>query len=284
MPLTLEQKSNVRRHLGFGPAGLMRGNPSGGTLAAGQQGYRFFQAYGQLEFRMNSLAPDEESRLLGKAYGGVMLIGGATLTPGSVGTITFTSPTAVVGQVATYTSIVGDSQLSFIANLASAVNNNSTLASNGILSLAPYGTGPFSQSFLGGPVGNTGVPIPQLGIISAVAFTFTTSFTGTAGTSMVATASGGFLGPSATTDRTTLPFTVTFGYLPILDAVEASLYGAFGNLDTSQADVWTARMDEPEAKARLLKYMRMDLWRFMGFDNASNGTGMGGHGGMSVQI
>jgi hypothetical protein len=45
------EKADVRRFCGY--------PPYGGLGAAGFQGWRFFQAYGLLEFRMNNLAPAE---------------------------------------------------------------------------------------------------------------------------------------------------------------------------------------------------------------------------------
>ncbi len=44
------QKTDVRRYCGY---------PAYGAGAAGFQGWRFFQAYGLLEFRLNNLAPAE---------------------------------------------------------------------------------------------------------------------------------------------------------------------------------------------------------------------------------
>lgn len=44
------QKTDVRRHCGY---------PAYGAGAAGFQGWRFFQAYGLLEFRLNNLSPAE---------------------------------------------------------------------------------------------------------------------------------------------------------------------------------------------------------------------------------
>ena len=44
------QKTDIRRHCGY---------PAYGAGAAGFQGWRFFQSYGVLEYRMNNLAPAE---------------------------------------------------------------------------------------------------------------------------------------------------------------------------------------------------------------------------------
>jgi hypothetical protein len=52
MALTDAQKVDVRRHCGF---------PVYGSEAGSNAGYRFFQQYGYLEFRMNNLTSDEEA-------------------------------------------------------------------------------------------------------------------------------------------------------------------------------------------------------------------------------
>lgn len=58
MSFTNAQKVDIRRHCGY---------PAFGSTAVNQggfQSYRFFEAYGQLEFRLNNLAPEEETVVL----------------------------------------------------------------------------------------------------------------------------------------------------------------------------------------------------------------------------
>lgn len=76
MALILAAKSSIRRHLNYPLIGLYKLGPGGATLAAGSAGYRFFQAYGFLEYKMNNLNPDEEARLTGQAYAAAALSGG----------------------------------------------------------------------------------------------------------------------------------------------------------------------------------------------------------------
>jgi hypothetical protein len=52
MAFTSAQAADIRRFCGY---------PAYGAGAAGFQGWRFFTAYGLLEFRINNLSPDEES-------------------------------------------------------------------------------------------------------------------------------------------------------------------------------------------------------------------------------
>lgn len=54
MALTDAQKADVRRHAGY---------PVYGSQVGSNAGYRFFQAYGTLEFRMSNLRPEEETVL-----------------------------------------------------------------------------------------------------------------------------------------------------------------------------------------------------------------------------
>lgn len=54
MALTDAQKADVRRHCGY---------PVFGSEIGSNAGYRYFQAYGMLEFRMNNLRPEEETVL-----------------------------------------------------------------------------------------------------------------------------------------------------------------------------------------------------------------------------
>jgi len=50
MPFTDEEKTDIRRFCGY---------PAYGAGAAGFQSWRFYQAYGTLEFRMNNLSSAE---------------------------------------------------------------------------------------------------------------------------------------------------------------------------------------------------------------------------------
>ena len=54
MALTDAEKTDARRFCGY---------PAYGAGAAGQQNWRFYQAYGQLEFRLNNLSAAEEAIL-----------------------------------------------------------------------------------------------------------------------------------------------------------------------------------------------------------------------------
>jgi|BEDMetMinimDraft_2_1075160.scaffolds.fasta_scaffold06542_1 hypothetical protein len=56
LPFSEAEKVDIRRFCGY---------PAYGAGPAGFQGFRFFQAYGLLEFRMNNLAPAEYATVRG---------------------------------------------------------------------------------------------------------------------------------------------------------------------------------------------------------------------------
>lgn len=232
MALTIVQKSNLRRHLKYGVAGLIITSPAGGVLASGFVGYRFFQAYGTLEFRMNNLNPDEEARVTGSALAAAALVGPQP-NPGD--TVSVTLSGGPIASPQTLTATAGaplantDMRLPLVLDLAAACGRNTVLQAAGVRGVAPYGTGPFSQN---------AVPVPEVAFSAPSAFTITTAGSGVLFPQI--TAPGQLLPPFCSLDgRTTI-----YGYLPILDGLEAAWLGTSQNLDTKQADVWHARANE----------------------------------------
>jgi hypothetical protein len=288
LPLTEAQKVNIRRHLGFPVAGLPLISPAGGTLGSGNAGYRFLQAYGQLEFRLNNLAGPEEASLTGEPTGIFALIGPA-VTPGVTFQVIFSGGGLVSPVTISYTSVSGDTQSAVVANLASRVNNNATLQAAGFIALNPFGQGPMSQNqgqpqtILGNQqTGNPAIPIAQVEILliapGVTSFTMTCSSSGTP--SLVTLMQGQQVPPTSTVSLVTNPSTVLWGYLPICDWLEGAVAGSTQNLDTSRADVWYPRMDEVEERNKLYDYWRRRMYLFM-FDDGSSSLGprSGGIGG-----
>lgn len=240
MALTLAQKSNVRRHLKYPVAGLAQISPSGATLAQGSAGWRFFQAFGFLEYKLNNLNPDEEARLLGKAFGAAALVGPQP-NPGDIVTVTLSGGPIPSPQTLTATAAApqgtSDMRVNLAAALAAACSLNAVLQTAGVLGVAPYGTGPFAQN---------AVPVPE------VAFTAAATFT-------IAVGGTGVLRPQITADGSLLPpkalaadgVSVLWGYLPILDSLEGDYAGSAQNLDTIRADVWHGRGNETGARRSL---------------------------------
>jgi hypothetical protein len=233
MALTLAQKSSVRRHLKFPVIGNITTSPGGGTFAQGAVGYRFFQASGFLEYKMNNLAPDEEARITGAAYAAAAFVGAQPHQGDQVSLVLSGGP---IASPQTLTVTAGapipnqDMRLPLIQNLASLAAQNGVLQAAGVIALAPYGTGAFSMN---------AIPIPEIAFTAPTAFSIAGSGTGVVIPQI--TANGVQLPPTASLDggNTTL-----WGYLPILDALEGAYLGTSDNLDTSKADVWTARANE----------------------------------------
>lgn len=252
MALTYEQKSSVRRHLDYPVAGLLKVSATGGSLASPFVGYRFFQAYGRLEFKMNNLNPDEEARLVGLAYGSVALIG-PNPTPGDQISVTLSGGGIATAQTITATCPnfgQGQDGLAAFANaLAAAAIANPVLQAAQIVTVTPFGTGPFNQNQL---------PLPE------VAFTSPSTFqiTNPQGTGVIVpqiTSSGKLLNPSAQVDGTN----TVYGYLNILDALEGAWAGASQNLDTQKAGPWQGRSNEIGQRLSLYKNWQIRLSRFL---------------------
>lgn len=230
----------------------MTTSPAGGSFASAFAGYRFFQAYGRLEWKLNNLNPDEESRLLGLAYGAVALPGpqpeagdaiSVTLAGNGLGapqTVSATAAAGVPGQ---------DMRLALLADLVAAIAANSLLSAAGFLAVAPFGSGPFSENQ---------VPWPEIAFTAPAAFTLSAAASGVAYPQITAT--GALLPPTSSIDgETTL-----WGYLPILDGLESAFGSASQNLDTIQASVWKGRSNEIGQRLSLYKNWQGMLSDFLG--------------------
>lgn len=235
MPLTVAQKMAIRRHLKYPVTGNVSQSPAGGNLAQGFVGYRFFQSYGALEYKMNNLAPVEEAAILGLFYGAAAFVGPQP-NAGDQASLTITS-TALSASPQTVSALVSNpaapfpnATLQLAASLAAAVANNAVLKAAGFVALAPYGTGPFNEN---------AVPVPELSITAPAAFTITGAGTGLIMPQI--TADGSLLGPSASLNGGCITLN---GYLAILNGLESAYVGTSDNLDTAQADVWKSRSNE----------------------------------------
>jgi hypothetical protein len=258
--LTEFTKSKIRRHLKYPVAGLPRTSPAGGTLAQGAVGYRFFQSYGGLEYKMENLQPVEEAQLIGAAYGAAALVGPQpntgdavtliiTPTVGGPQTLTVTTPAlAIPGST--------DQRLVLCNALVNAAIMNPVLQAAGITGLTPYGTGPFSQN---------AVAVPEVSFSAPSPFTINGSSSGSSGLTPQITAPGQFIDPSTSLDGVN----TIWGFIPILDALLAAYAGASQNLDTAAADVWKGRMNEAGARRSLYENWVGMLSDFIGIEICS---------------
>jgi hypothetical protein len=259
MPLTLSQKSDVRRHLGYPVAGLIKVSPAGQSFASGAVGYRFTEAYGFLEYKMNNLGPDEEARINGAALAAVAL---TSVQPneGDTFSITFSGGNLQAPQTITVTcpaNLQGQDMRLVIAQLlANAVSLNATMNAAGFTAVAPYGTGPYA---------NTVIPVPEVGFQSPVPFQISVSQSVDATTALTITATGANLDPVASlTAGNASIATPIWGYIPILNAIHSGHAQSSENLDTQRADVWYARSNEIGQRTSLYRMWQAMLSDYLG--------------------
>lgn len=250
--LTFAQKSSTRRHLDYPVAGLLSVSAAGGSLASAFVGYRFFQAYGRMEWKLNNLNPDEEARLVGLAYGAIALVGPQP-NPGDTISVTLSGGNIASPQTLTATAgatpIGYDGRPTLLAALAGAASLNPVLTAAGVVALTPFGTGPFNQNQL---------PLPEIAFSSPVGFTLS-GLTGSGGIGPQLTANGAMLPPTAQVDGQN----TVWGYLNILDALESAFAGASQNLDTSAAGPWKARNSEIAQRLTLYRNWQIRLSKFL---------------------
>ena len=259
MPLSDLQKATVRRHAGYPAQGLLRVSPAGGTVADIASGYRFFGAYGFLEYKLNNLQPGEEAILLGLATGSVMLVGPQ---PNGGDTLSLTFSAGPLGSPVTVTVTAAaplagtDNRVTLINAMAAAIVLNATLQSAGFLATAPYGTG---------PVSDVAVAVAGLGVTCAQAFTLACGGTGLIAPALTST--GAFAPPSAVLVS---GGAAVYGYVPIINALEGAWAGASGNLDTDQAAVWKRNVNEERDRERLRNKWRREMCGFLGVRPGEN--------------
>jgi hypothetical protein len=197
---------------------------------------------------MTNLNPDEEARLLGSAYAAFALIGpnpntgdtiSITLQGGTIASPQVVSATALASQVP------ADLCLSMVANAA----RNTVLQAGQVLSISPFGSGPFNQNEM---------PLAEVAFIAPSNFQLV-SPTGTGTLFPQITASGIQLGPSASLDGNT----TLWGYLAILDGLEGAYAGSSINLGNQQAGPWKGRSNEAGQRLSLYKNWQIRLSEFL---------------------
>ena len=231
MALIMADRIRVIRHLEYPVEGLYTLSPGGMTLATATNGWRYFENYGFLEYRMNNLMPAEEAIVTGRAMAAIAL-SGLQPNPGDTISVTLSGGNIVSPQTldVTYTPAAGtDGRLILCAALANACNQNTVLQAGGVAGVAPYGTGAYAMN---------AVAIPEVAFSSPVSINI--SATGTGNVAPTISATGGQQGPSTQLQ----PNVTIWGYLNILDGLEGAMYGSSQNLDTNAAGPWKARVQE----------------------------------------
>lgn len=252
MALTDAQKIQVRRHMGYPVIGLMQLSPGGASLGSAAAGYRYFQAYGLMEYRMNNLQVSEEAAVVGSCAGGIAIVGPQP-APGDTVTIVLSGGNIATPQTLTTPpfALAGiDGRLTFCQQIAALVSQNAVLQAAGLYAATPYGTGPYAQN---------AVPLPEVGFVAPAPFSVAASGSGVLAPQVLS--QGVTVPPSASLDGGT---TTLFGYVPILNGLESAYAGSSDNLDTSKADVWTARSNELGQRMSLYSVWQGMLSDFLG--------------------
>ena len=250
MALSEDTKVDIRRHLRYGAIGQYKTSAAGGTLAVGSLGWRFFRTAGNLEYRMNNLSPVEEAKITGFAVGSVSFIG-ANPAPGDQFTAALSGGGLSQAQQVTVTAVAGDTPLSLSSKMAAALAANTTIAAAGFVVTALYGAGPFGV--------NQQVPLPEVSVTNTQPFIFAVSTTSSLCAPQVV-GQGAQRSPSA---DLTGQGNVTFGFIPLLNGLEAALFGASQNLDTRRADVWYARSNEIAQRRALYEQLAETFAEFI---------------------
>jgi hypothetical protein len=277
MPLTQADKVSVRRYLDYSAIGLYRQNNAGGTLAPMNTGFRMFNSYGNLEFKLNNLLPEEEATLTGRIYGSIgfnqpnpsQFV--VDVDPGSTVTVSLSSAAFSASPVTiNYTVTSTDTFLTICGNIANLFAQNGVFQAAGFYSMNGYGAG---------PLGFPSDPAQQVtqAIVSFVAPTpctpFTIAVSGT-GQSIPQIFNQGSPLPPTLTSNLSLPPTKIFGYLPILYYLEDQMVGSTSdNLSVFKANDAVLRLTEMRDRRQLFKNYCNRLATFLGIlKNPDNPT------------
>ena len=258
MPLTIQDKVNIRRHLGYPVAGLLRISPAGGTIASAGNAYRFFESYGQLEYRMNQLAPSEEATLTGKAYGAIGFNNSNTpIVPSTVISVTLNS-TAFGGAnpiTHNYTVQASDTLLTICGEISNLFALDTNFTGAGFYAINDYGSGPWSEQIVPFPIASF------IGPDNTTSFTIAVSGGGNTQPQVVA---NGQLQPPVITINTTIPPLIIYGYLPILDYLEGAYGAVTSDLSTHKSREWTRNPHELAEQRQIYNQWRYRLAAYLG--------------------
>jgi hypothetical protein len=241
MALFLYEKDDVLRHLGYEVQGLYQQSAAGGSAAFGNMGHRFFRADGSLLFRLGQLAPTEECRVAGRAYGSIGF-SGFTTQPGDTVTVTISGGGLVSPIAKTFTVPTSPNPYPLVnvcANLAQLFSQSAAFVNSGFLAVADYGSQPFTQSKQMLPV------VSFIAPYTADTFNIAVGFTGLTAPQILA--QGRKLPPFLNLRQQGTVNTI-WGYLPILDFLEAQKLGSTGQMTVSKTDNVTFRADEFEQR------------------------------------
>lgn len=266
--LSEAEKSDIRRHLNYPMIGMYRQSPVGGTLAPLNNGMRWFNSWGQIEYRMSNMLPNEEARVTGKPYGSIGFSQSNPLEylipidPGSTFTISLTSTLFSSNPVhETYTVTATDTFLTICGNVSQQFALNGVFASAGFIALNDFGSGPYGLP----NNANQLVTFPLVSFLSPLnGGTFSIAVSGTGSTIPQIMQQGLALNPTLTSNLT-FPATKIYGYVPILNYLEDQLAGSVSdNLSVLKGNNATLRTSEMKDRQKLYNFYRNRLALFFG--------------------
>lgn len=256
MSLTVAQRNEVLRHLGYpimgSPQVQSAGPPYTATFgqSGGLLGFRYFEFYALLVYRLNNLSQEEEVALLGP---------GSAFFPNfftrAQAQINVTVTTAVAGDSVTaqingasasYVLIGGDTSATVAQGLEAAINAQPVISS-AVLAQEVAGKCIVTARTPGFAANSLAISAFTQGV--AGASSVSTTVTLSDGTTPTPVLSGGqdppgpvFYDPS---QPVSMPY---FGYLPIVRYWESQVPLAASGMNILKADVFSQRQDELAAR------------------------------------
>lgn len=205
---------------------------------------------------MNNLMPDEEARLNGRAYASIGILG--TPQPGDTVVVVISgggldNDETLTAVMPALSGDVNRDQLVMTQQLVLSAVADQNLTDALFLAVAPYGTGPFAGRLYPNPL-----------FVLTCPKAFTIAVTAPATTAAQARSQGKPIPPFFIQNEGTPNQTTLYGYLNILDQLEAGQASTTENLDTSRADVWVARPTEIKEREKLYNLWRGKTAMFMG--------------------
>lgn len=282
MSITVSQRNEVLRHLGYpimgSPQTQSAGPPYTATFgqAGGMLGFRYFEFYALLVYRLNNLAIEEEVALFGP--GSTFFSGFYTAAKAQINIVVPVSATPgdtitaqINGAAASYTLIAGDTAATISVGLELSINAQPVI-SPFVVSLAVANKAIITAR-------TPGFMANSLALQTFVqGSSLTASTTIGDGVTTTSVLNGGsdppgpvFYDPS---QQLTMPY---FGYMPIIRFWESQIPLASAGMKILKADVFHQRQDELAARVGgyQLWCKRLAQWAGVPYRGAGSFDGAG---------
>lgn len=252
--LSPSEKSDIRRHLGYGAVAVNRYNDAVGSLQQLQISGDLYP----LEVRLRLLDATDEAKLTGACLALVSALGQDPIAGNSV-SLTVSSPDLNAPETISYSVGSNMSRYQLAIQIFGLACNNANLAQAGFQ---------FAGPFQGLDDKNLA---PTIEIKAPNPFTVSSTFSGLTALSVIQ--QGIHLEPSAVVARRLGVDTVKYGYIPILNYLASAIAGVTRNADVAKAGTYSRGRELRERKD-LLNFWRNELSSFL--DVPRNGSGSGG--------